>query len=787
MASSRQTDLFLYAAYGVVMTCMAALLYQSFNHWEVSRAARQIDLELEEKVRTAFEMRDAIRKRSFSLAYVTILDDFFDRDEQRQASWEAANDFVDARARLEQLGTDARELEYLKHMTEQIRHAQPYTERAMNLAVEGVRGPKMEEAITASRLAQAELLKTLDNFVEHLDANAQQKQAAQEIYLAAIRRDMLILGGAMFVVSLTIGLAVTRRESANRNRLLSEIDERTQAENMVRDLNRTLEVRVETRTNELWESEVRSRAIVETAVEGIITIDDLGFIETANPAAERIFHYTTDELVGHKISMLIPVIRDDYADYIQQFQDKGKAYILGLDHEVEGLRKNGESFPLSLAVSEMRMDNERHFVSIISDLTERKKVEAEKTMLAADHEIVAAILNASLTPVLLEDFLDEALRLILKRQNLELLGMGAIFLIDEDTPEKLTLVAHRNLAPQLQTKCAQLEVGQCLCGRAAQQGKTVIKTCLDHEHEVTYEGISEHGHMCTPISHGEQILGVLNLYIPHDHHPSKHEKRLVETVADTLAGVIWRNRAEEIARVRQDELAHVSRVNTMGELTANLAHEINQPLSAISNYAKGSIRRMQSNSLDRNDTGEIFDKIAREAERAGDVMRRIRSFIRKGEVSLQPLTLNQVVEDTLLLISFEAKRQGVVIKTKCDPDAVTILADKVQIEQVLLNILNNAMDALSHVPKKSRKISVKSWNISDQEVICSIWDNGPGLPPEFAEKVFEPFYSQKSNGMGMGLSISRSIIEASGGRLWVDVDCTKGTRFNFSLPIKMEQ
>lgn len=659
MASSRQTGFFLYVAYGVVLVCMAALLYLSFNHLKVSRDARQIDLEMEEKVRAAFNMRDAIRKRSFILAYVTVLDDFFDRDLQRQLFFEAANDYVTARARLDELGTSERELEYLKRMSDQIRQAQPFMERAVNLAVEGVHGPVMEEAITSARHSQVKLLNSLDQFVDHLDQYAQDAHAKQELYLAAIRRNMMILGGAMFVISLTIGLAITRREADIRKRLLREVDERTLAENQVRDLNRTLEVRVEERT-------------------------------------------------------------------------------------------------------------------------------AEKTMLAADHEIVAAILNVSLAPLSLEEFLDEALRLVLRRQNLELLGMGAIFLTDETSPQKLKLVAQRNLAKQLQTLCANLDLGQCLCGRAA-QGETIIKTCLDHDHDVMYEGILEHGHMCVPISQGGQVLGVLNLYIPHGHHPSEHEQRLVETVADTLAGVIWRKRAEEIARTRHDALAHVSRVNTMGELTASLAHEINQPLAAISNYATGSIRRMQAGSLDEDSMLDVLNKIATQSERAGEVMRRIRSFVRKGEVLLEPLSLAQIVEDTLMLTAFEAKRLGIEIRSECAPDVPPIFADKVQIEQVLLNIINNAMDELKSKPKDQRLIVVTTSQKSNGEAVCSIWDNGDGLPQDQIEHVFEPFYSTKSNGMGMGLAISHSIIEACGGRLWVDEDFSKGTRFNFSLPIKTEK
>jgi len=273
---------------------------------------------------------------------------------------------------------------------------------------------------------------------------------------------------------------------------------------------------------------------------------------------------------------------------------------------------------------------------------------------------------------------------------------------------------------------------------------------------------------------------------------TKRTAELSRANAELETQIVERKRAEDVASKRQNELAHVSRVNTMGELTASLAHEINQPLSAIANYATGSVRRLNSNTIKLTDLSDVMGTIATEAQRAGEVIRRIRTFVRKGEVSLTPLDLNTIAKEALEITSAEARRHDVFLHEDFAENLPAVIADKVQVEQVLLNLISNALDAVQSAETGTRSITITTSQDQSDEVICAVRDSGcgvegddpkrAGLGQEGYEQLFEPFYTTKLNGMGMGLSISRSIIEASGGRMWVEVGGQGGCVFKFSLP-----
>lgn len=277
-----------------------------------------------------------------------------------------------------------------------------------------------------------------------------------------------------------------------------------------------------------------------------------------------------------------------------------------------------------------------------------------------------------------------------------------------------------------------------------------------------------------------------------EHLVTMRTAELSRANAELETQIVERKRAEDVASKRQNELAHVSRVNTMGELTASLAHEINQPLSAIANYATGSVRRLQSNTIKLTDLSEVMGTIAAEAQRAGEVIRRIRTFVRKGEVSLSPLDLNAIAKEALEITSAEAGRHHVALHEDFTENLPAVIADKVQVEQVLLNLISNALEAVQSAESDTRSITVMTRQGQDGDVICAVCDSGSGvegadmesagLGQEELEKLFEPFYTTKPNGMGMGLSISRSIIESSGGRMWVEVGAQDGCEFKFSLP-----
>lgn len=268
-----------------------------------------------------------------------------------------------------------------------------------------------------------------------------------------------------------------------------------------------------------------------------------------------------------------------------------------------------------------------------------------------------------------------------------------------------------------------------------------------------------------------------------EHLVTRRTAELSRANTELETQIAERKRAEETARLRQNELAHISRVSTMGELTASLAHEINQPLSAISNYAQGSVRRLDQGRTAPEDLGDVLKRIAAEAERAGEVIRRVRTLVRKGEVSPEPFDLNAIVRDVVSIVQAEAARQNVRVVKELDVTVPPVVADKIQIEQVLLNLVGNAFEALHEETGMPRAIYIATRTGGGGEAECSVSDTGCGVPAGQEDKLFEPFYSTKPDGMGMGLSISRSIIEASGGRLWGKTRAEGGAIFTFALPL----
>jgi PAS domain S-box-containing protein len=242
-------------------------------------------------------------------------------------------------------------------------------------------------------------------------------------------------------------------------------------------------------------------------------------------------------------------------------------------------------------------------------------------------------------------------------------------------------------------------------------------------------------------------------------------------------------RAEEEARRHQAELAHVLRLNTMGEMAAGLAHEINQPLGAIANYAQGCARRLRDQSIDAGALLPIVDEIAGEALRAGEIIRRLRDLVRKEGPHHAAVDLNALIRESTRLIEPEALQSGIRVELALESDLPPVNCDSIQIEQVLLNLLLNGVEAVQASGNGERSLTVTSAGAGAAGIEVAIRDSGGGVPEPPAD-VFQPFFSTKPNGLGMGLSISRSIIEAHGGRLWAARNADHGSTFRFTLPLE---
>lgn len=243
-----------------------------------------------------------------------------------------------------------------------------------------------------------------------------------------------------------------------------------------------------------------------------------------------------------------------------------------------------------------------------------------------------------------------------------------------------------------------------------------------------------------------------------------------------------RQKTEARLQELQSELVHISRLTAMGEMASTLAHELNQPLSAISNYLKGSKRMLEGSTDDKSATmRDALDKAADQAMRAGQIIRRLRDFVSRGESERRVESIAKLVEEASALALVGVKDRGIRVQFKFDPAADQVLADRVQIQQVLLNLIRNAMDAMETSATRDLMVSIS--RISDTHVRISVSDTGVGIAPEIAEQLFQPFITTKRHGMGVGLSISRTIVEAHGGRIWVEPNPGGGTIFNFTLAV----
>jgi PAS domain S-box-containing protein len=244
-----------------------------------------------------------------------------------------------------------------------------------------------------------------------------------------------------------------------------------------------------------------------------------------------------------------------------------------------------------------------------------------------------------------------------------------------------------------------------------------------------------------------------------------------------------RKRAEAQARQHQADLAHVLRLKTMGEMAAGLAHEINQPLGAISNYARGCSRRLRNQSIDAGALLPIVDEIASEALRAGEIIRRLRDLVRKAGPQQAAVDLNALIRESTRIIEAEARQNGIRVELALASDLPPVNCDSIQIEQVLLNLLLNGLEAMQASGNGERSLNITSAAAGAAGIEVAIRDSGGGVPEPPAD-IFQPFFSTKPNGLGMGLSISRSIIEAHGGRLWAARNADHGSTFSFTLPLE---
>lgn len=492
----------------------------------------------------------------------------------------------------------------------------------------------------------------------------------------------------------------------------------------------------------LARSEAYSTAIVATAAEGVITLDANGCLESFNQAAEQMFGYDASEVIGQDVSLLMPErYQSAHSRHIERYTTTGEGSIFGKGRELPARHKDGSTFPIYLAASEILVDGDRCFAGIIRDISEQKA--AEESLKATERRFRAVFdQRRQLVRILSTD----GIVLEANKKSLEFAGLdhdGVIGCYLWDTP-------WWNHSPELQQRLRDA-VSSAAKGTAVQ----FEATCPRHDGSMATLDFS-----LRPIT---DSAGQVVFLVTESHDIT--EQKI----------------AAEEARQHRDRIAHVSRLSTLGEMAAGIAHEINQPLTAISLFAQAGKRLVEAGDFEK--MNDVCCKLNEHSLRASDVVERMQALARQGESVKEVVDCNEVIGTAVKLAESEARIRDIQIEFEKGGNLPLVSVDQVQVQQVALNLLRNAMDAMLTTDccqEKSVTIHTRARDGSEIEV--AVTDCGAGVSEANVDKLFRPFSTTKKSGMGMGLSISQAIIRAHGGRIDFHNNDAGGVTFWFTLP-----
>jgi C4-dicarboxylate-specific signal transduction histidine kinase len=467
-----------------------------------------------------------------------------------------------------------------------------------------------------------------------------------------------------------------------------------------------------------------------------------------------------------------------------------------------GRRKDGTEFPVEISLSPLEPEEGTLISAAVRDLTERKRAEqelialrdelaAELTAMTRLHELSTRLLEINELQPLLEEILDAAIAF----QNAD---FGNIQLLNPKT-QALEIVAQRGFHRDFLEYFASVREPASACGRALQFRKRVIIEDVNTDPAFArHRGIAASSGFravqSTPLfNRSGEFLGMLSTHFRRPHRPPSRDLRFTDLCAAHAADVIDRKRLDEARRQTelalastQAKLAHVTRVMTLGTMTASIAHELNQPLSGIITNAI-TCQRLLGNMPPNIDAAlETVRRTIRDANRASEVIARLRALFSKRNAVAELVNLNEATREVIALSSTELKRNNVIVRADLAEGLPLVTGDRVQLQQVVLNLLQNAADAMSAVDDRPRELVIRTKWDGREHVRLSVKDVGIGFEPQAASRLFEDFYTTKNNGMGIGLSVSKSIIGSHHGRLWAETNYGPGATFSFSIPCMHE-
>jgi len=488
-------------------------------------------------------------------------------------------------------------------------------------------------------------------------------------------------------------------------------------------------------------SEARKTAILDAALDCIITIDHQGCITEFNPAAVRTFGYDRDDVLGKQLADVIvpPALRERHRQGLARYMATGEARALGKRLEMTAVRADGSEFPVELAISRIQLEGPPSFTGYLRDITERKLAEEE--------------LRRS------EAFLAEGQHLARmgtfswRVESGEITWSDQLYRIFEFEPGGLVTV--ERIGSRVHPEDTHILIDM------VEQARRAVSD-FEYEHRVLMP---------------DQSVKYLHL-VAHGGRDQEGRLEYIGAVQDVTESRL----SEQALSQARSDLAHVTRVTSLGVLTASIAHEVNQPLSGIVTNASTCLRMLAAEPPNIEGARETAKRTIRDGNRASELITRLRALFAKKESTNESVDLNEATREVIALSLTELQRNRIILRPEFADDLPVVAGDRVQLQQVILNLLKNASDAMSTVDDRPRHLRIRTERETGGQVRLTVQDAGVGLDPQGMDRLFEAFYTTKNDGMGIGLSVSRSIIERHQGRLWGAPNDGPGATFSFSIP-----